>query len=270
VFKPVPNASLYAAYGNSRTPTSASVRAGCGIANAEQLLIGAEPCGVEPQEAVNYEIGGKIDLFDANLQLTAALFRNERTNYPVTSNDPSIGNLQVLDGRNRVDGITLGASGRITPDWTIFANYTYLETEVRQSISNYCLANPGSSYTPVGTTTPVACPLSDLQAGNPLTNTPEHSGSLFTTYTLPFGLQVGYGFTYQGSFLLTNTTDPFIESDDWMTHRFYLAYTMDNGLAAQLNVQNAFQERYYTGIRNNGWATPGEGRSAVLTLSYSY
>ncbi|WP_347302637.1 TonB-dependent receptor [Croceibacterium sp. TMG7-5b_MA50] len=270
VFKPVPNASLYAAYGNSRTPTSASVRGGCGIATAEQALIGAEPCGVEPQEAKNYEIGGKVDLFDADLQLTAALFRNERTNYPVTSNDPSIGNLQVLDGRNRVDGIALGASGRITPEWTIFANYTYLDTEVLQSVSNYCLANPGSSYTPIGTTTPVVCPLVDAQAGNPLTNNPEHSGSLFTTYTLPFGLQVGYGLTYQGSFLLSNTTDPFIKSDDWMTHRFYLAYTMDNGLAAQLNVQNAFEERYFTGIRNNGWAVPGEGRSAVLTLSYSY
>ncbi|WP_121114428.1 TonB-dependent receptor [Croceibacterium ferulae] len=270
VFKPVPNASLYAAYGNSRTPTSASVRGGCGAANAEQILIGAEPCGVNPQEAVNYEIGGKVDLFDAGLQLTAALFRNERTNYPVTSNDPAIGNLQVNDGRNRVNGVALGAAGRITPEWTVFANYTYLDSQVLQSVSNYCLANPGTSYTPPTGGNAVTCPLTDLQAGNPLTNTPEHSGSLFTTYTLPFGLQVGYGFTYQGSFLLTNTATPFIRSDDWMTHRFYLAYTMDNGLAAQLNVQNVFEERYFTGIRNNGWATPGEGRSAVLTLSYSY
>jgi len=270
VFKPVANASLYAAYGNSRTPTSSTVRGGCGLANAEQILIGAEPCGVEPQKAVNYEIGGKLDLFDAGLQLTAALFRNERTNYSVTSNDPSIGNLQVNDGRYRVNGVALGAAGHITPDWTIFANYTYLDSQVLQSVSNYCLANPGSSYAPPTGDDPVVCPLTDAQAGNPLTNTPEHSGSLFTTYTLPFGLQVGYGFTYQGSFLLSNTATPFIKSDDWMTHRFYLAYAMDNGLAAQLNVQNVFEERYFTGIRNNGWATPGEGRSAVLTLSYSY
>ncbi|KHL25684.1 TonB-dependent receptor [Croceibacterium mercuriale] len=273
VFKPVPNASLYAAYGNSRTPTSSSVRGGCGTATVENVLAGTEPCGVNPQEAVNYEIGGKVDLFDAGLQLTAALFRNERTNYPLASNDPSIGNLQVNDGRNRVDGVALGAAGRITPEWTIFANYTYLDSEVLQSTSNYCLANPGSSYispNPTNPPTRVTCPLTDTQADNPLTNTPEHSGSLFTTYTLPFGLQVGYGFTYQGSFLLTNTATPFVKAEDWMTHRFYVAYTMDNGLAAQLNVQNVFEERYFTGIRNNGWATPGEGRSAVLTVSYSY
>jgi len=34
-------------------------------------------------------------------------------------------------------------------------------------------------------------------------------------------------------------------------------------------VQNFTNEKYYTGIRNNGWATPGEARSVRLTLFYS-
>jgi catecholate siderophore receptor len=269
VFKPVPNASLYVAYGNSETPASNTVRSGCGLANVENLML--DPCSVAPQEAVNYEVGGKIDLADGSLQLTAALFRNERTNYPVTSNDPALGTLNVLDGRSRVDGVALGASGRITPNWTIFANYTYLDSEVRQSISNYCLANPGAAFTPPGSEDEITCPLTDVQAGNPLTNTPKHSGSLFTTYTFPFGLQVGYGLTYQGSFLLTNSSaGPIYKADDWLTHRVFVAYGFDNGLTAQLNIQNATDEEYFTGIRNNGWATPGEGRSAVFSLSYSF
>jgi catecholate siderophore receptor len=269
VFKPVPNASLYVAYGNSETPASNSVRSGCGLANVENL--GLNPCSVAPQEAVNYEVGGKIDLADGSLQLTAALFRNERTNYPVTSNDPALGTLNVLDGRSRVDGLALGASGRITPEWTIFANYTYLDSEVLQSVSNYCLANPGAGFTPPGAEDEIICPLTDVQAGNPLTNTPKHSGSLFTTYTFPFGLQVGYGLTYQGAFLLTNSSaGPIYKSDDWLTHRVFVAYGFDNGLTAQLNIQNATDEEYFTGIRNNGWATPGEGRSAVFSLSYSF
>src|SRR5690606_8386843 len=142
---------------------------------------------------------------DGSLQLTAALFRNERTNYPVASNDPLVGDLNVLDGRSRVDGVALGASGRITPNWTIFANYTYLDSEVRQSISGYCLANPGAGLTPPGGMA-ISCPTTDVQAGNPLTNTQKHSGSLFTTYTFPFGLQVGYGLTYQGAFLVANSS----------------------------------------------------------------
>ena len=262
VYKPVENASLYVAYGNSRTPTSSSVRGGCGLASAAQVLVNAEPCGVSPQEAVNYEIGAKFEM-SSGVQLTAALFRNERTNYPVSSNDPLIGNLQVNDGRSRVDGVALGASGRIGDSFTIFANYTYLDSEVLQSVSNLCLTRPLPN--------PTTCPLTDVQAGNPLTNTPEHSGSLFATYQFGFGLQVGYGLTYQGGYNLTNSSAaPILQSDDLLTHRLYFNYALENGLSAQLNIQNLTDEEYFTGIRNNGWATPGEARSAVFSLSYSF
>ena len=116
--------------------------------------------------------------------------------------------------------------------------------------------------------------------------TPQHSGSLFTTYHLPFGLEVGYGLTYQGSFALNNvvtaptgTTSQF-RSDDYLIHRLFVSYPVTDRLTAQLNVQNVTDEEYYTGIRNNvnatsgaitgGWATPGEARSAVLSLFYSF
>lgn len=280
VYKPVPNASLYVAYGNSKNPTTTSVRSGCGLAATATFNV--DPCEAKPEQAVNYEIGGKIDLFDARLQLTAALFRNERTNYRVTSNDPFIGTLPVNDGKNRVDGITLGATGNITEAWSIFANYTYLDSKVRQSISDACLANPGPRTTAGVVTNPCGnnAAVLDPQAGQELTNTPKHSGSLWTTYTLPFGLQLGYGLTYQGSFLLTNRAlltplvagstaiVPTYRSDAYTTHRAMLSYPFTDNLTAQLNVQNFTNKKYYTSIRNNGWANPGEGRSWVLTVNY--
>jgi catecholate siderophore receptor len=257
VYKPVENASLYVAYGNSRNPTSTSVRSGCG------LVIGTtNSCDVPPEKAVNYEIGGKIDLADGRLQLTAGLFRNERTNFRVASNDPLLGVLPVNDGRSKVDGIALGASGHITPDWAIFANYTYLHSVVKQSIADFCVANPG-----VG-----ACPLSDPQAGNALTNIPKHAGSAFTTYTFPFGLQIGYGLTYQGSFFTSNVA-PLRKAEDYLTHRLFASMPIRDRLTAQLNVQNVTNEHYYHSIRNstgNAWALPGEARSAVLSLYYSF
>lgn len=260
VFKPIPNASLYVAYGNSETPSLATVRLGCTSGSGATL---ANFCDAAPEKAVNYEIGGKIDLFDARLQLSAALFRNERTNFRVSSNEPGVPDPQVLDGKARVDGLSLGATGNITDAWTIFANYTYLDSKVKQSISDYCVANPGLN----------GCPTTDIQKGNPLENTPKHSGSLFTTYTLPFGLQIGYGLTYQGSFTIINdVAGPLPKSKDWMTHRAFLSYPVTEGLTAQLNVQNFTNEKYFTNIRNNanGWAVPGEGRSARLSLFYSF
>jgi catecholate siderophore receptor len=278
-FKPVETVSIYASYGNSTTPTSATVRLGCGtliVAPAGSL----DPCDVKPEKAVNYEVGVKADV--AGLQLTAALFRNERTNFRVATNDPIVTTLAVTDGRSRVDGIALGASGTVLPGWSVFANYTYLKGEVVQSVSNYCLANPGpragnAVTNPCGNSSAIL----DPQAGQQLTNTPKHSGSLFTTYTFPFGLQVGYGFSYQGSFALNNSAlatplaptavlTPVFHSVDYMTHRAFLSYPVTKGLTAQLNVQNFTNERYFTGIRNNGWAVPGEDRSAVLSLYYSF
>ncbi|MBD8619280.1 TonB-dependent receptor [Sphingomonas sp. CFBP 13728] len=284
-FKPIETVSLYASYGNATTPTSATVRLGCGTlinAPAGQL----DPCDVKPEKAVNYELGAKADLFSRKLQLTAAVFRNERTNYRVATNDPIVTTLGVNDGRSRVDGIALGASGSISHAFSIFANYTYLKAKIIQSVSNFCLANPGPVRTTVGTvtTTTNACGNSaailDTQAGQALANTPKHSGSLFATYTLPFGLQLGYGLTYQGAFPLnqsalatplapTTVVTPVFDSADYLTHRAFLSYTVGNGLTAQLNVQNFTNEKYYTGIRNNGWATPGEARSVRLTLFYS-
>ncbi len=284
-FKPIETVSLYASYGNATTPTSATVRLGCGTlinAPAGQL----DPCDVKPEKAVNYELGAKADLFSRKLQLTAAVFRNERTNYRVATNDPIVTTLGVNDGRSRVDGIALGASGSISHAFSIFANYTYLKAKIIQSVSNFCLANPGPVRTTVGTvtTTTNACGNSaailDTQAGQALANTPKHSGSLFATYTLPFGLQLGYGLTYQGAFPLnqsalatpltpTTVVTPVFHSADYLTHRAFLSYTVGNGLTAQLNVQNFTNEKYYTGIRNNGWATPGEARSVRLTLFYS-
>ena len=142
VFKPRANLSLYAAFGNARTPSSATVRLGCTSGSGATFV---NFCAVAPETARTYEIGAKADVLDRRLQLTAALFRNERSNFRVPSNDPGAPDPQVLDGRSRVDGIALGASGFITPRWSIFANYTYLDGEVRQSVSDFCLASPGAA-----------------------------------------------------------------------------------------------------------------------------
>lgn len=275
VFHPIENVSFYGAYGNARTPSSATVRLGCGVIPATGA---ADPCAVAPEKARTYEIGAKAELANKKLLLTAALFRNERTNFRTPSNDPSLPNsLQVLDGESRVDGVALGVTGNLTPEWAIFANYTYLDSKVKQSVSDFCLTSPGAT----GCSNSVAIP--DPQAGDRLIQTPKHSGSLFTTYAFPFGLQIGYGLTYQGRFA-TNQRNLLQRTqfmvDDYLIHRAFVSYDFKNGLVAQLNVTNLTNEDYYTGVRNNvnattgvvtgGWATPGDARSAVFSLFYTF
>lgn len=245
-YKPVEAISIYAAYGNSKTPSKTSVNGSCT----------AVSCNVKPESAVNYEIGVKAELGQGVL-LTAALFRNERSNFRVTgiiSDDNPLGEMQ-LDGKSRVDGIALGANGQITPNWTVTANYTYLDSKIIQSVAD-------------GQVDPLS--------GAELTNVPKHSGSFFTTYALPFGLKLGYGFTYQGKFDLNSTTVGTIyQVDDYLIHNAMLAYDFTPGLSAQLNIKNFTDKTYYTGVRNGAqtsaqWARVGEGRAAILTLGYKF
>ena len=249
VFKPVKNASLYLAYGNTQTPSQASVNGGCTATSTT----GAANCNVDPEKGENIELGGKWETFEGRLLLTAAIFRNERTNYKVASGDPTLPD-QVLDGKSRVDGFSLGASGKITDKWSVFANYTYLDSEVIQSVSDRTLANTGI----------------DAQAGNPLTNTPENSGSLWTTYQVTPRITIGYGATYQGAFYLNNGVAPLYKSQDYWVHNAMAAFKVNDNLDLQLNVKNIADEEYYTRGRNNGWATPGDGRAAILSANYRF
>lgn len=283
VFKPIETVTLYAAYGNARTPSISAVNGACTTAT----------CNVSPENARNMEIGAKAEVAGGRLLLAASAFRNERNQYRVPSNDPTISG-QVLDGKSRVDGIALSVVGKITPQWSITANYTYLDSKLRQSVSNFCLANPGPIIPPPTPPAPPApippntnpcgnnAQVLDPASGAELQNTPKHSGSLFTTYEFPFGLTVGYSMTYQGSFALNlpalatplvpgaTALTPVFRADDYLVHSAYVAYKFSDQLKAQLNVKNFTDELYFTRVRNSGWATPGDGRAAIFSLNYQY
>lgn len=241
VYKPVDHGTVYLSYANSKTPSKASVNGTCTVAT----------CDVGPETAVNIELGTKWDLLDEKLSLTAALFRNERQNYKVASGDPLIPE-QQLDGKARVDGVALGVAGHITAAWSVFANYTYLDSEVLQSVSDEVRETTGI----------------DAQAGNPLPNTPENSASVWTTYVLQ-GWTFGYGATYQDHFLAASTANaPVLKG--YTMHRAMVAYQVNERFGLQLNVNNLFDKEYFIRIRNNGWATPGDARSATLTATFKF
>ena len=44
-----------------------------------------------------------------------------------------------------------------------------------------------------------------------------------------------------------------------------VSFAVNDQLSFQLNANNLFDKEYYVRVRNNGWATPGDARSLVLT-----
>lgn len=261
IFKPVEAGTVYLSYGNSKTPSKASVNGSCTAVQTVTNNVGTgnANCNVDPETAVSYELGTKWDLFDAKLALTAAIFRNDRKDYRVNDPDPTnLSGQQSLDGEARVDGVLLGLSGAVLENLFVSANYSYLDSEVLQGVANFS-AGLGRDYT----------------KGDRLTNVPKHSLSLWTTYNFPIGLQVGYGATYQDELYLTqhsatNINGPLVTAADYVTHRAMAGYNFGRKASVQLNITNLFDKEYYTRIRNNGWATPGDGRSFVVSGNYNF
>lgn len=260
VYKPVSNASFYIAYGNTETPSQATVNGGCT----------AVTCNTDPEKGKIYELGVKWSVLANRLLLSASIFQNDRTNYKVAPVDPTLPADQVLDGEARVRGLTLSATGNVTDKITLFANYTYLDTKVIQGVSDYCLTQPLTNAACYTATTPLP--------GNPLLATPEHSGSFWLTYAFDFGVTIGYGATYQGEFLPQNTVTNFGGApvanlqyvDDYWIHSAMVSYQATEDCLIQLNVKNVFDEQYLIRVRNNGWATPGDGVQATLGVNYSF
>lgn len=245
-YKPAQNGSIYVAYGNSEAPSSTSVIASCSATGSNQN------CNLDPEETISYEIGTKWDLLDQKLAVTAALFRNDRTNMRVNSGDPEV-TVQVLDGEARVDGIELSATGQITDKWSIYAGFALLRSEVLQSVAS----------------AQAAANVVDAQKGNDIPSTPEQSGSLWTSYKLPAGFEVGYGLTYTGEYK-TEGTDVTTTVPSSTVQNALIGWTATRELDLRLNINNLANEQYWSAVRPHGWAHPGEGRSFVLTANYSF
>jgi catecholate siderophore receptor len=264
VYKPTENGSIYASFSNSKTPSKASVNGSCTPSSMATSVAGTVSCNVDPETAINYEFGTKWDIVDG-LALTAAVFRNDRENYKVPDplNPANPSGEQQLDGEARVDGVTLGAAGQITPDWSIFANATFLDSKVLQGVFDNCIAKPRPTC---GNSASIPDPL----RGKPLSGTPERSGSVWTTYNLS-QWTFGYGISYLGSheyYVGTGARAGTIKG--YTTHRAMVGYDVNEHLSLQLNANNLFDKEYYNRGRNNGWATPGDARSVVLSAAYRF
>jgi catecholate siderophore receptor len=93
VFHPTQAQSYYFSYASSFNPS------------AEGLALAANNAATPPEKNQTFEVGAKIELIDGALNLTGALFSIEKTN--ARTNDPS-GVVQVLDGKQRAQGVELG------------------------------------------------------------------------------------------------------------------------------------------------------------------
>jgi catecholate siderophore receptor len=160
----------------------------------------------------------------------------------------------VLSGEQRVRGWEVGISGRVVQDWAwdLFANYSYLDGEVRESKTLACTANQPACI-----------------EGAELARTPRHSASFWSSFK-PFGERwtIGGGATYV-SHRFSNASQTPNKVDGYLRWDGMISYQLSEQVSVQLNLQNIGDEEYFQEV-GGGHAVPAPGRSFVLTTSFQF
>lgn len=245
VFKPTANSSLYASFATSSTPPTLSAgdqnaAGGTGTGNLADVVL-------DPEDTESYEVGAKANVFGDHLALSAAAFRTVRKNAAILVS----AGVYEQAGEVEVKGVELGVSGSITPAWTVFGGYTYMDSELVRGAYN------------------------SVNVGDPLANTPKNSASLFTTYRLLPKLTVGGGVYYTSKSFGGNQGGAGgggnrVYSPEWTRIDAFATYDLTDRATLQLNVKNATDEEYI--IRTNGvhHADVAAGRQAILALNLRF
>lgn len=225
VYKPTRAGSVYAAYSTSFNPAIQNLA-------YESVRNG----NLDPEKNRSIEIGSKWMLFKQRLLATLAIFRTDKTN--ARTPDPDDPSVNILAGRQRVQGVEVGASGKLTREWSLFAGYTYLDSKHLAS---------GEAE----------------EVGTELANVPEHAANIWTTYELPWHLEVGGGVRFVDRRLLRGTT--YVPA--YHTVDAEAAYQVNDHLGLRLNIYNLTDELYYDSGR---FWVPGPSRSVALATTVTF
>ncbi|MPQ59063.1 catecholate siderophore receptor Fiu [Duganella sp. FT27W] len=240
LYKLTPESSVYALAASSKAPPG-----GTNFSLSANANSAANP-NYDPQETTNYEFGGKWDLLQQKLSLSAAVYRTTVKNE--VEQDATSGTY-FQTGEKRNQGVELGVTGEITRGWLVSAGYTRMSAKVT---NGRAVAADGEVY---------------------LAYTPKQSFTSWTSYTLPFGLTVGGGVRFNDQ--LRRGTDGAVGTpshiDSYWVADAMASYPLNKHIDLRLNVYNLTDKEYVAAINKSGYRyTPGQPRSGSLTANIKF
>lgn len=188
----------------------------------------------------SYEVGVKSEWFEQRLYATASVFKSEQNDlaefvgYIPNTWDSYYEGIDTI-----VKGYEFEISGKVTPNWSLNGGWTDLSIE-------------------------------DSDGNDARVYLPRQSLKIATTYSLPQyrDLKLGGSLRWQSD---TETTalGTVITQDAYSVVDLFGSVKVTNKIRASLNVKNAFDEKYWGGLRwgQSFYAAP---RSAMVTLDYTF
>jgi catecholate siderophore receptor len=244
--KPMPIASVYVAYGTSSEPVGAELD---GTSANYGGLNPSSPINqiFSPVEAKAAEVGTKWELLDRHLLATGALFRTNVSNARelVPAGFPNAGTIQA-GAAYHVQGIDLGAEGKLTDKWSVFTGVVLMNNRVDAS----------------------AVP---TNVGLPLAFIANQSFNVLTKYKVNQYLEVGGQATYRskiygGTLLAANQGT--LLPDYWRFDAFIEGYFLKN-YEWKIFVNNILNTLYYDAFYQSAapfvLVAPGRVIGAMIT-----
>lgn len=238
VYKLDPDWSLYTSYTESFRPNTSI----------------ATPIGnLPPEEGKAYEIGTKFQ--NDWITATAALFNIVKENVQ-TSETCGTETCTRVSGKVRSRGLELDVTGELDEFWSLTGSYAYTDTEV--------LEDP-------------------ILKGQPIDGVSKHTASLYLTRD--FGrlgvgdLRAGAGVRYMSRWGVNNGSAGSANREYYLPSAqvadAFIAYRIPlekQDLTLQLNLKNAFDERYY--VSSSGLGSPaiviGEPRQLIAKATLAF
>ncbi|MEH2476863.1 catecholate siderophore receptor [Nitrobacteraceae bacterium AZCC 2146] len=249
VVKPVPFASVYAAYATSSNPVGAEVD------GTSANYGGLNPTATinqifAPQQSKAAEVGTKWELFDRHLLVTGALFQTTVSNAreAVPNGLPNAGTI-VAGAGYQIQGIDLGVAGKITDKWSVFGGLVLMTNRVNNSV--------------------VA---SNIGLG--LANIANQSFNVLTKYQLTDVWEIGGQATYRskiygGTLLIANQGT--VLPDYWRFDAFVEAKVTKN-LTVKFFANNLTNKLYYDAFYQSAapfvFVAPGRSFSLVASAKF--
>lgn len=198
---------------------------------------------VPPEEGEQFELGVKTALMGGRISVTAAVYELTRSN--LATSDPFDPSSYIVTGKQRSRGFELDSQLRLGGGWEALFAYAYTRAKV-----------VSDSSTPSGDWT---------------ANVPRHSVNAYVKYTIEEGALEGLGFS-------GGITGYSKQAGD-LPNTFYLpgyvivggniSYERD-GWRAQLNIDNAFDRKYFPTSYDQTLIMRGDPRTVRLTIGRAF
>ena len=225
--------SLYATYGENFRPLSGA---------------DAQGNGFKPNQSTSVEAGAKFSL--GGMNGTVAVFQVKQKNILVAADASAATQLAI--GQARSQGLEIDLQGEITKDLSLWASYAYVDAKTSNTFNdpNFGVAVP---------------------AGSRLLNVPKHTLSLQLVNSMAVagrGLQFGGGLLYVGQRSGEFTTN--FKLPAYTVVRAFAAYELTKSTTLRLDVDNLFNETYYTNSFSALWVQPGPPLSARVSAAFKF